>query len=303
MNALAGSIRKVIETKARASGGVVQGGRVVAPVTALKRNLVKDVIDGQDRIPQRNRRLGATGYTHVSSLIGICTRQVVLAAVHERTVTEAVTGGNRVVWALGKAAERHARQQLIAGWGYQSVFGVWRCRCEHLETRGYHDSRRKCDRCGESADTYDELTLYDHRHRIVGNPDLLFRDRGKFVALECKSMTGEQFKALTEPKADHVHQAVMYRHLLEVSGFPAHDEVIIFYVNKNFMFGSPYKEFHVNTREPACEALLARSLAEAARVRDGLRERVPPPRTMCDSVHHPEAKKCPMVGLCFNSSD
>lgn len=299
---LARTIGSAIVARARQSGGTIQGTRIRPAMPELKRNLVKEVLDGQDRIPERDRRLGGTGYVHVSSLIGMCARRQVLAGLHERTVQESVTGGHRVMWALGKAAEKHARQQLIAGWGYQSVFGRWECRCGALETRGYHDSRRRCERCGESANTYEELTLFDHTHRIVGNPDLLFRDHGFFVPLECKSMTGEQFKELREPKPDHIHQAIMYRHLLEANGFPAHDEAIILYVNKNFMFGSPYKEFHVNTRSPANEALIARSLEEAARVRDGFREGVPPPRLMCDSVHHPEAKKCPLVGLCFNSS-
>ena len=84
---------------------------------------VRNICNDRDRIPDIRRIGSRDGYTHVTSLIGLCPRQHRIAVEHEIQVTESVTGGHQVMWAIGRAVETHVRKQIIDA-GRASVFGT-----------------------------------------------------------------------------------------------------------------------------------------------------------------------------------
>lgn len=286
-------------TAATPTGPIQRRVQMATGDTQLPPDMFKDVLDAEDRIPEKPRT-GKAGYIHVSSLIGMCARAQVLSVMHGVEVHKAVTGGHRVMWKFGRAVEQHVRESIIRSKKFANVYGVWKCVCRRTEEVGYHNSARMCPTCKGKLDTYNELTLYDHEAGIVGNPDLLYRHSAPFVVVEVKSMTGEDWKALEAPLGDHIFQAGMYRHLLKKNNLPTFDEVVIFYTSKHFThWGSPYKEFHVDVSRPEFEAIVNDAVELAKAVKAGNAQRIAPPRTACANNTCTRAKNCPAQNLCF----
>lgn len=211
---------------------------------------VKDLLDAQDRLPERERVGGnAEGYMHMSSLIATCSRKEILAAQHSGTEQyRNVTGGHRLVWAYGRAAEKHVRGQFIAATG-GNLYGRWKCVCGHTEALGWGTDiiGMSCNRCTGPVEHYHEEPIYDHERKIVGNADMPFSVGNDWLVIgECKSMNKVDWDKLEAPLNDHVLQAATYRRLYQNAGWKVHDKVVVLYAVKEFKFGSPYKEFHVD---------------------------------------------------------
>lgn len=266
----------------------------------LPANYVATILDAQDRLPEM-RRLGQPGYVHVSSLIGFCPRRSYLAAESDQRISQSVTGGHRVMWRIGRAVEAHVREQFIHG-NRINVFGIWRCLCGHVTHQGHYPVDRRCERCGDPAEHYHELPLFDHEARVVGNPDLLFRFGQKLAVLEIKSMNKKQWDDLAAPLGDHVFQAVSYARLLRHNRYPTRREVSIVYITKDFRYGSPYKEFHVDSENPRLTGMVDAAFAQARRFHEFQQQGLVPPRELCVSLDGPLARECPMVAPCFNRS-
>ena len=217
----------------------------------LSQTYLTDLVDAQDRRPERSRSGGTNGYMHVSSLISLdCERQSALISQYDADVKETVTGGHRIMWAQGRATETHIRDAIIDATGGTSVYGRWECRCgyaNHLGTKP--DQELVCHTCGHPLNIYKEPTQIDEDCKLTGSPDLSVWVSGFMVVTEIKSMTPDQFDALKAPLPDHVHQAVMYREMYQRAGFRVHDKVVILYGRKQFLWGGKnkvYKEFHVD---------------------------------------------------------
>jgi hypothetical protein len=281
---------------------VVRGpGQALPEADALPEDLVKTALDALDRVPE-SVRSATPGFMHVSSLLEFCPRQVALMRQEDRAMTRVVTGGHRVMWRIGRAVETHIRDQFLSGRNRRGVFGRWTCVCERTSFTGTWRAVT-CQTCQHPVDQYGEYAVRNTELRVVGNPDLLFEHRGDvLVVTEIKSMNAKEFDALTAPKGDHVFQASMYRRLLAMEGRKVHKDVVILYCTKDFKFGSPYKEFHVDTTnatwanavELAFEQLRAFNAAhDAGRL---------PARERCPSPTCSAAKACPVVSACFNRS-
>lgn len=265
---------------------------------------VKDLLDAQDRLPERNRVGGnAEGYMHMSSLIATCARKEILAAQHAgMEVFNNVTGGHRLVWAYGRAAEKHVRGQFIAATG-GNLYGRWKCVCGHTEALGWGTDihHLTCNRCTGPVEHYHEEPIYDHERKIVGNSDMPFTVGNDWLVIgECKSMNKVDWDKLTAPLNDHVLQAATYRRLYQNAGWKVHDKVVVLYAVKEFKFGSPYKEFHVDVSSGMMETQVDDILAMAEEIAAARATRSIPPRTICGSSQNPIAKQCPMASLCFN---
>jgi hypothetical protein len=272
----------------------------VQPTPGLAENFLKERIDARDRAPDRSRVGGTDGYAHVSSLVAACARREILAPLlTEEARAQTLTGGHRLMWAYGRTAEKHIRDQFIST--HHDVYGQWECSCGAAQHVGIR-ADGLCTTCGTGLYNYREQPVRDERRRIVGNPDMPFMLGGKMVVTEIKSMNKEQWNNLTSPLGDHIAQAATYRSIFKTNGFAVHDEVIIFYAVKEFKYGSPYKEFHVDCTSTTVESIVAGINAAAEEIVAHREAGTRPPRTVCASSTSTLAKNCPAVGLCFSLS-
>ncbi len=139
----------------------------------LPDNYLKTILDAQDGVAEV-RRVG-TGdgqyghYTHVSSLIGACSRMHALAAMDDRTIRETVTGGHRVMWAIGRHVEKHIRQQYLL-----STNRRWRSVAGNASASSLSTSviirQALLPSLPAGLDQYHEYTLFRSRQLDQGQP-------------------------------------------------------------------------------------------------------------------------------------
>lgn len=268
----------------------------------LPETMIKDVVLRQDRAPQASR-LSHVGFVHVSSLIGMCARQYALAHRFEVEVVESVTGGHRVMWAMGRAVEKHVRGQYLKGVERANIYGVWKCRCESINHLGLFPGHT-CNSCKEQATRYFEPVLRDEVNKIVGSPDItMIAGRFFFLPVELKSMNKEQFDALEAPLPDHIAQNAMYRYLYQQAGFLVHDKIKFVYTTKDFKYGDPYKEYQIDCTQPAVVSTVEYMVATAAEVQRAKDTHTLPNRSICQSPRNGRAKSCPVAHLCFGMGE
>lgn len=273
-------------------------------------DILKNALDRQDRTPEQARKThGEEHWLHASTLIHACTRELALHRAYGAMQTHnEVYGPDRIVWAMGRAAEAHLRKQFIAACNFEHIYGDWRCNCESEQFVGYHPADRQCQRCGSGLDNYHEINLANSQYRVTGAPDLLYDHHGYIVPIEVKSMKKraaqgktDGFDNLMGPKSEHIMQVLTYRRLLELAGFRVHDEAIIIYVCKDYCIGSPYKEFHVDATDPAYGEYAEEILSRAQQVYNATRSLLPPRLSKCETMDSTRAKSCPLVARCFGA--
>jgi hypothetical protein len=248
-------------------------------------------------------------YVHVSALMAECPRMFVLAFLSGRKIVKKPSASMRLVWALGRAAEKHVRNQFIAAVNYEGIVGQWRCPCHHTKHEGFH-LEVKCPKCGKGADEYVEAAVMSHKMRVVGSPDLLYTrpDNGKLRVTEIKSMNKKDFDLLVTPVADHAIQGLMYHSLLKDDGHNVDEEgITVFYVCKDYQFKGPYKEFTVRPEEHSRAVGLLRAKAKSIATSVVSSEKVEPSKVvlpqrigLCSSKDSKTACACPMRDLCFS---
>lgn len=285
---------------------------------ALIRLIVK-----QDKKPDPPRT-NPKGYIHVSSIIrGECPRAISLRKLNKIVYDERATGAVRIMWELGRAAEKHVRAQLIATLPPLQVYGQWKCPCHTTErpgrTReGFAEDKGKCVRCGHSAMIYVELDLECDSYFVTGHPDFVLILDGCIYPVEIKSITNsananknkEGFNTLEKPMVNHILQVACYHRMLaplaKKLGIPLGQKAIVLYVGKDFdgfRTPYPYKQFNVS---PFAHKLAIQEIfndAKAAYLGYTASPTVLPPRL--DLCPHPGSKcagGCDMVHQCFAKS-
>lgn len=120
--------------------------------------------------------------------------------------------------------------------------------------------------------------------------------------VEVKSMAPSQFDTLTEAQIDHTTQALIYRKMMLDLGYAMADEVIIFYVRKQWQYGerSPYKEFVVDATAGLMALRVADCYVRAEQVWQALENDELPDRVLCALPTSPMARECPAVVRCFS---
>lgn len=271
-----------------------------APISALPADLMRSVLDTQDRVPERTRS-SIPGYMHVSSLVDMmCPRQYAILIREDRPVFRSVTGGHRVMWNIGRGVESHIRTQYLRGVRRRGVFGRWTCPCGDADRKGFYAPDFKCSTCSKTASIYKELTVFDPEAKIVGNPDLILEHQKRLVVVEVKSMSAKQWDELERPLGNHIFQAGMYRHLLTLEGYQTHTHVSILYCTKDFKWGSPYKEFHVDASTPERVRTFEAARDYARNLAAHAAAGTLPPRERCETTTSKQAQSCPVVASCFN---
>lgn len=268
-------------------------------------SFIMDRVRSMDTKPETMR--GGGDYLHGSSLPGICSRKEALSRLANDLRTVTPNPADRIVWALGRAAETHVRTQFVESQRRHDIIGTWSCLCGELKHSGRYNRALRCPRCSTLADNYNELTLWDHNAKIVGNPDLLYirPDDQSIRVVEIKSINKKEFDALAAPKIDHVIQASIYQRLLEMNDDDADTSAVtIFYVCKDYAF-KPYKEFHVVTT-PQIRLMLDDMWANAydiatwkAQRASGVMTPLPERQALCSSSQATKAKNCERCAACF----
>lgn len=261
---------------------------------------VTRLVGSGDANPRITRSGGnEDGYTHLSSLIGVCEREQTISRQHGIPIHETVSGGMKIIWAIGRAVEKHIRESVIKARDYRDVHGKWVCRCGHSEHVGLYPTERTCGTCWGHLKYYREPLLIDHDAAVVGSPDLTLIEMGFYLPVEVKSMAKDQFDELKNPLADHVLQVLGYRHLYKLMGYPVMDIASIVYGRKDFKFGGTravYKEYHVHWEQwqPQIDAMFeaGRRIKEA-----NLDHRLLP--RPCASPTCTRAKGCKRANMCF----
>jgi hypothetical protein len=262
---------------------------------------LKTKLDTADKVPQKSRAGIYHNHVHVSSLAGdFCPRQYAIAKHENLSLFESLTGGHKVTFAIGRAVEAHIRENLIADIGKKNVYAKWTCECGKQYQQGFW-ANVQCSECGKPLDTFTEADVQDDENGVKGHPDFIFRFKNKLVVVEIKSMKKDQWDELEAPLESHIRQATMYPYLLSKSVNPdrIHPMVIYIYCTKDFKWGSPYKEFHVDASEERYEKQRQDALAEAKQIKDYVQGGETPPR-ICQSQASSLAKKCPVAFRCFN---
>lgn len=271
--------------------------REPASAPTIPVSVLKTVLDTEDRVTETPRGT-SSGYAHLTDLIGLCPRYGQLAQAAHTPVHRSVTGGHRVMWAIGRAVEKHIRDTYIRSVNFKGVWGRWKCACERTVTDGLWQGHT-CSFCGTPASNYHELPLADEEAGIIGSPDFVtLSARERLVITEIKSMTPEEWKTIEEPKITHRVQGSGYNRLYRINGFEVEPYVSVIYCTKLFRFGSPYKEFVYRVQSDAVAEAELDSMWETARIIKagrGLAPRLP----ACSSHTTKAAAACPLVGECF----
>lgn len=266
----------------------------------LRDSHVTRLVAQADAVPQKTRSGGNDeGLLHLSSLIGMCEREQAISHQHGVPSFTSVAGPMKIIWRIGRAVEKHIRDSVIKAREGRDIYGRWVCRCGASEHLGVLPEHRTCPRCHHYLTSYREPVLRNYEYGVVGSPDLTLIEMGFYLATEIKSMNKDEFDKLEAPKADHVLQALGYRRLYQLAGFPVFDWVSVVYARKDFKFGGSravYKEYHA----PAAprEGQITAMFEAARRVREANRRGDLPPR-ICDSPTCRRAKDCERVSLCF----
>lgn len=237
---------------------------------------------------------------HVSDVVSKCVRRIVLMErMGVRQPAERLADGQGITFAIGDALHAYITQRFIEGHP-SKVYAAWGCACGATKKKGLFEkvSKRTCDDCGTALTKHHEISFPHPDLPLTGSPDLiLYLDEyGAYFVTELKSMSGAQFKELTRPMPDHVIQVVFYWHILKACKLPLVDKVSIVYINKEFSFKNPYKEFLI---DPQQEGLLEAYLEDIDSVVTARAGGALPVRSFCAKVDSPEAKKCPVAVSCF----
>jgi hypothetical protein len=255
-------------------------------------------------------------YTHVSTLLNACPRQVVLEQKYRTAIVRQVNPGDRLIWALGKAAEHHARSSLIASFP-DNAFGDWSCNCGKMYVSGkvfsevQSNAYDACPRCEVRPCRYHEHVLRDEERRIVASPDLilffpepLVPGCAVFLPVEFKSkcikLFDEQVKK-GQPETENALQVLSYARILRTLGHTVPFSVII-YIAKDFRWGmKPYLEFRVVENGGTAPTLnLLEGNAEAIKAAREPNAPLPPRLGVCSHPSTSRAKGCSSCTMCFS---
>jgi hypothetical protein len=273
-------------------------------LSQLPEFFIKNLLDKQDNIPEASRAGTYSGYVHVSSLSGnFCAREYAIAQHEKLQLFETIQGGSKVTFKIGRAVETHVRDNIISGHGKKNIFCKWTCNCGKTAQIGLW-REAVCPKCQSPLDNFDEPTITDEANGVSGRPDLIVYYGKTLHITEIKSIkkdttTTVGWDELEVPLESHIKQNIFYPPLLQSLGYPVSPIVTFIYCSKDWKFGSPYKEFRIDTSLKQYKDKREELLAEAKQVKDFVAGGESPPR-ICLSEQSPLAKKCPVAFRCFN---
>lgn len=231
---------------------------------------------------------------------------------------ESPFGAMKLVWALGRAAEKHARRQLLKSPSIRArAYGMWKCKCEVTEARGHFPATAsRCTRCGTHPHNYHEITLGDEDSGTMGNPDMIVQQGRRYTVVEIKSIkkassTQHQgFDTIEHPMPKHVEQGANYVDLGERNGLYMHRAPMTLYVLKDY---DPKKWYKALLPTPELLEAVNADVADARAAGRAYRtarkaveldpttrdENLPPKIAMCAAKPDKCKKSCPVWAECY----
>jgi len=284
-------------------------------IATVNRDIINERPDpGEDVVPnvmdlvvasdaQPDREMSMEGNLRVSSLVSLCPRQVILMHRMTDRPPRRYTSATKVAFSVGHGIHNHVSQQVIEAREGLGVWGDWRCRCGHSGRLGFKPTSghvMPCERCRGMIVNYHEARLIDRVRRIEGHPDLVLGANAKLYLIEVKSMAASAFDNLDSPVHEHLVQALLYRQLMIDLGYGMADEVILFYVRKQWHHSrSPYKEFTADATTGLNRLAVSNCFEVARQIWEALDSGEVPERTLCVSASSPMARECPVAVRCF----
>lgn len=283
-----------------------------APTEDPDGNHVLKILYREDR-KHEDERFGGT-IIHASSFSRLpgCARMLYLGKYlrdQGMTYPSPPFGSMKLVWAFGRAAEKHVRETLLLDPDMRrAAFGVWKCLCGHTQVRGHlPPSPPVCAHCRGRALAYHEPTLIDRAHGVSGSPDFTYLAGNRYRVVEIKSIKGQSetsspsFDQMDTPQPAHVEQGTHYVRLYENEGLPVHPVPHVLYVKKEFDTKKWYR-LAVPT-----EAQMRRAYEDVDNSRrvsraytDALSSGVTPPMLdRCVSSPSTHQKACPVWAECM----
>lgn len=249
------------------------------------------------------RQARAASPLHVSDLLNKCARQIAL--VHRLNMPQPfskIWDGMGVTYAIGEAVHEYIVERM-RGTHPDKVWAEWTCACGATKYVGLYvqASRRKaCKHCLTKVNRHKEIPFVNKDGTLQGSPDLLLllEPEQAFYIVEIKSIAAASWKDLTRCIPLHAVQVAMYWHILKELGIRVFDKVCILYVNKEFSFKSPFKEFVLAPEEVDLSLYWEDFNAIMSSMKGGDL----PPRLVCPTVDAPSAKECPVCATCFGIS-
>lgn len=243
-------------------------------------------------------------YLHVSDAMTKCMRAVALSRRSGvRIVGERISDSQAIMYEIGRVAQAHITNKIRLN-SPGELYGDWVCRCKdnpftHRGTAESACAQPPCQRCGERPTKYGELVLRHDELKLIGSVDIaLLIDRALYLS-EVKSIKHDDWEVLERPNPNHLIQIVFYWWLARHLRLPLHPQASILYVNKGYVFKSPYKEFSVEPAEHIHR--LDEYLGEVQRL-NAADSNGPLPPKICGTIQSPMAKKCELCTLCFMQS-
>lgn len=220
-------------------------------------------------------------------------REWIIRNYNTNVGTNTPFSSQRIVWALGRAAERHVRDSLLASMRGNAV-GVWSCVCGKESHIGKFVTDRKCTACDTLLEIYGEHRAVSPSGNVSGSIDFLYQDEEEdYGVLEIKSIQKADYEKLTGPLTSHRDQCNFYVHLLRLRGLKV-GRASVLYVAKDAVSGSPYKVYEI-PMEIQPSVIQAHKDAEEA-----FQEELPAKRSGCASPSSPIARKCSQCAMCFS---
>lgn len=239
-------------------------------------------------------------FIHVSDVINKCVRKIALMEMLEqRHPREIIWDGQGVTYAIGNAIGDYVVKRFTTAHP-EKLWAEWGCACGATKRKGLLSrvSTTKCKECGTPLDKHHEVAFIDEDWQITGSPDILLYidELGAYHIVELKSMTANMFNDLARPLPDHKVQVAFYWQILHRLGWPLVDRCSILYINKEFSFRLPYKEYLIDPNE---QGLLAPYMADIDNFVNFRATGELPPLTHCASIDASSAKSCPVCVTCF----
>lgn len=297
--------RRAITTKAKSGGtkqAVMRRTKKKIPGTLPK---LIPYSDGEMLTPllmkpiQQKYRHGT--YAHVSDIIGQCLRRVAVSDKYNLPIpTESIWPAMRLTFNQGHAIAGTMVEDAIRQ-APDLVYARWSCHCGSVDATGtYQDvaGTLECETCCEVNTKHNELTFFDEEHAIVGNCDLALMVDGALYLNEIKSIKGAAWKELESPKPEHTLQALFYWWLARRNNLQLHDKVTIIYASKEYVFGSPYKEFTIQPSKVLHR--IDEYLEDAKALKEYGDTKKLPIKVECASIDCTMAKNCHVAGPCFD---
>lgn len=262
---------------------------------------IKSLADKEAVVNNEERLLSDT--LHVSTLLyDFCPRKKFLLKIFDKQVTydraKNITPAHIVMWEIGRAVENVIRRAVITCSKHIKPYGLWNCPCGMTQVSGLFDSKKHCLICSRPVDIYQEIEVHDKKFNIMGRPDLILFDGTEYTVVEIKSITKGQYEKLDHPIGMHCLQSFFYYTLLKRAGLKLSSKIIVIYCQKEFIYGTPFKEFELNAYDEKLSSqtniIVKRAIDYQTSVKTGKS-----PLRVCKAITDRKAKNCPMKEICF----